>query len=84
MSPFFLRGGLPRSVLRHKLCVTVVYLPISGLSLASFIACFAEGGGSISGKRRWLTRMQLHRKEGIGDVKVLKDWGRYADLRNVI
>jgi hypothetical protein len=49
ISPFFLRGVCPRPVLRQRLFLVRLLPAISGLSLASFIACYAEGGDSIVG-----------------------------------
>jgi len=50
-----------------------LFLPaILGLSLASFVACYAEGGRFRSRKRRRLTRMQANRKEGKGERQSTK------------
>jgi hypothetical protein len=50
MNPFFLRGVCPRPALKQKLFLARIPLAISGLSLASFIACYAEGGRFRHGK----------------------------------
>jgi hypothetical protein len=50
-----------------------LFLPAtSGLSLASFVACYAEGGRFQNRKRRWLTRMQAHPKDGMGERQSTK------------
>jgi hypothetical protein len=50
-----------------------LFLPAnSGLSLASFVACYAEGRRFRNRKRRWLTRMQAHPKEGRGERQSTK------------
>jgi hypothetical protein len=48
----------------RRLFLACFYPPSRGLSLASFVACYAEGGRFRCRKRRWLTRMQAHPKDG--------------------
>lgn len=49
MSPYLSPGSFCEASLKLKAFAICIAPAISGLSLASFIACYAEGGGSIVG-----------------------------------